>query len=61
MPRYDYYCHNCNAKYEIEHSIKEPPRKECKECGASKLERLISRTSFSLIGSGWYSTDYKNK
>jgi putative FmdB family regulatory protein len=61
MPRYDYLCHNCNTEYEIEHSIKEPPKKICKECGAPQLERLISRTSFSLVGTGWYSTDYKNK
>ncbi len=61
MPRYDYLCHNCGSQYEVEHSIKEPPKKKCIDCGVEALERLISRTSFSLVGTGWYATDYKNK
>ena len=30
-----------------------PPLKKCKKC-RGKLEKIFSRTSFQLKGSGWY-------
>ena len=32
----------------------------CEQCD-SPAERIISKTSFQLKGSGWYVTDYANK
>jgi predicted nucleic acid-binding Zn ribbon protein len=37
--------------------ITEPALKRCPTC-KSKVERIISATSFVLKGSGWYATDY---
>jgi len=60
MPTYEYKCNNCGAEYELIHNIHELV-KICKECSKETLERLISLTSFKLLGTGWYQTDYKNK
>ena len=61
MPIYEYACQSCGAEIEIWQKISEKPKKVCPECGAHKLERLISHTSFQLKGSGWYVTDYARK
>jgi len=58
MPIYEYTCHGCGKEIEVWQKISEKPKKVCPECGAHKLERLISNTSFHLKGSGWYVTDY---
>ena len=39
--------------------ISDPPLKKCPECGANKLEKLVSAPSFRLSGTGWYETDFK--
>ena len=42
MPKYSYYCDNCQTKFEISHSIKEKLEK-CGFCGADKsLEKIPS-------------------
>lgn len=58
MPSYDYRCNACGKEMEISHRISEPPRRVCPHCGAESLERLVSRSSFALKGSGWYSDGY---
>jgi predicted nucleic acid-binding Zn ribbon protein len=40
--------------------ITEAPLKKCPNC-KSKVERMMSRSSFVLKGTGWYATDYANK
>ena len=61
MPIYEYACAACGQEVELWHKISEKPKKVCPECGARRLERLISNTSFQLKGSGWYVTDYARK
>ncbi len=56
MPIYEYECANCGV-FELMRRITEGPIKRCPKCKA-KVERIVSRTSFVLKGSGWYSTDY---
>jgi putative FmdB family regulatory protein len=56
MPIYEYSCPRCGV-FEIAGRIKESALKKCPTCN-SKVERLVSRTSFVLKGSGWYATDY---
>lgn len=60
MPIYEYQCSKCNEVIEIMQKISEPPPEKCKKCGG-KMKKLISNTSFRLLGKGWYATDYKNK
>ena len=59
MPIYEYECLDCEKSFEIFQKISEEPLKKCRECNG-RLNRLISRCSFQLKGTGWYVTDYKS-
>jgi putative FmdB family regulatory protein len=61
MPIYEYACDKCDHEFEAEQRITDPPVKTCPECRGRKVRRLISRTSFVLKGSGWYSDLYSSK
>ncbi|MBF6559998.1 MAG: zinc ribbon domain-containing protein [Candidatus Binataceae bacterium] len=56
MPIYEYECAKCGV-FEVTQRITENPLKKCPTC-KSKVERILSRSSFILKGSGWYATDY---
>jgi len=58
MPIYEYECSECGV-FEVTQRITENNLEECPVFKRS-LQRLLSRTSFSLKGSGWYKTDYTN-
>jgi putative FmdB family regulatory protein len=59
MPTYEYKCPKC-GEFEVTQRITENALKKCPTC-KSKVERLLSRTSFILKGTGWYVTDYAKK
>ncbi len=61
MPTYEYRCTACEHRLEVTQGINEAELTTCPECGAERLDRLISRTSFALKGSGWYSDGYSDK
>jgi len=61
MPIYEYRCHGCGRDLELMQNISDKPLRKCPECGALKLQKLISAPRFKLTGSGWYETDYKDK
>ena len=61
MPTYEYVCRTCGHEFEREQRITDDPVKTCPECRKRKVERLISRTSFVLKGSGWYSDLYSSQ
>jgi len=58
MPVYEYACEKCQHEFEAEQRISDDPIRTCPKCRARKVKRLISRTSFVLKGSGWYSDLY---
>lgn len=58
MPLYEYACANCGHELEARQRISEDPLKTCPKCGNEALERLVSMSSFSLKGSGWYADGY---
>lgn len=60
MPIYEYHCSKCSRDFEVIQKITAEPLKKCEECGG-KLEKLVSQSSFRLMGSGWYATDYAKK
>jgi len=60
MPIYEYVCDKCGTLLEVVQKMSDRPLSRCKKCGG-KLERIISRSSFVLKGSGWYVTDYARK
>lgn len=60
MPLYEYQCLNCHKIHEIMQRFSDPPPVSCPSC-KGKIKKLISLSSFSLKGTGWYVTDYKGK
>lgn len=60
MPIYEYACGKCEHEFEVEQRMSDPPVKTCPKCRSRKVKRLISRTSFVLKGSGWYSDLYSS-
>ena len=62
MPTYDYVCDGCGHEFELFHSIKDEPKKQCPECGKKKLRRLIGPGAAIVFkGSGFYTTDYRSE
>ncbi len=59
MPIYEYECQNCHTHLEIVQKMKDDPIKKCEECGENQLKKLVSLSSFSLKGSGWFASEYK--
>lgn len=59
MPIYEYVCKKC-GEFEVTQRITEPALRKCPTC-KGKVERILSRSSFVLKGSGWYATDYGRK
>lgn len=57
MPIYEYQCTKCGEVIEAFQKVNDKPLTHCRLCN-SKVEKLISQTSFQLKGSGWYLTDY---
>jgi len=60
MPIYEYKCQKCGRQFEAFQGINEPDLKSCKFC-KGKVHKIMSITSFSLKGTGWYATDYAGK
>ncbi len=60
MPIYEYKCQKCGRQFEAFQGITDPELKSCKFC-KGKVHKMMSLSSFSLKGSGWYVTDYKGK
>jgi len=56
---YDRKCSNCNQISESLEKYSETDAKDCKICGSKKtFVRIITKTSFTLAGSGWYKDSY---
>lgn len=59
MPIYEYQCKGCGGEFEYQQRMSDDPKTVCESCGGL-LERLISRSSFLLKGSGWYKDLYSS-
>ena len=58
MPLYEYQCDSCKKVHELIQKFSDAPLTECPEC-KGPLQKIMSLSSFSLKGTGWYTTDYK--
>ncbi len=65
MPIYEYMCQKCEHRFEVMQRITDEPLTTCpleecsdKEHGKGELKKMISQTSFSLKGGGWYKDGY---
>lgn len=61
MPTYEYCCSNCSKEFELFQSISSDPFANCPQCGTSVRRSLSGGTGIIFKGSGFYSTDYKEK
>lgn len=57
MPVYEYQCSACKVKIEVQQKIADAPIKECPEC-KGELKKLISKSSFQLVGNCWANDGY---
>ena len=60
MPIYEYECEACGHRLEVIQKVSEPPMRDCPECEAPRLRKLVSAAAFRLKGGGWYETDFKS-
>lgn len=58
MPIYEYECKACGP-FEVLQKMSDPPLKKCEKCGKS-VHRLVSLSSFALVGGGWYKDLYSS-
>lgn len=59
MPRYDYRCAPCDARFEINRPIADRSPVACPVCGAAAT-RIFSPVGVVFKGSGFHSTDYRS-
>ncbi len=59
MPIYEYQCEKC-GEFEVTQKITDQPLDVCPTCGQG-VKKLISNSTFKLVGTGWYLTDYARK
>jgi len=53
MPVYEYECKVCKYKFEEAQGITEDKLVTCPKCKEKELQRLISFSTFKLVGTGW--------
>lgn len=58
MPIYEYACAACGHQFEEWQKMSDKPIRTCPKCKAKKVEKMISATTFTLKGGGWYSDLY---
>jgi putative FmdB family regulatory protein len=59
MPIYEYRCEN-GHQFEVIQSMSDDSVEACEQCGAP-VERVFHPIAVHFKGSGFYTTDYKNK
>lgn len=60
MPIYEYECTCCSSRFELKQSFSENTPVSCPQCGG-KAQRVFSAVPIIFKGSGFYSTDSREK
>ncbi|MDD4856809.1 MAG: zinc ribbon domain-containing protein [Candidatus Krumholzibacteria bacterium] len=60
MVTYRYSCEKCGYEFDFEQRITAPPKKRCPKCRGN-VYRVIHAVGHILKGSGFYTTDNRNK
>ena len=60
MPLYEYQCKKCQRIQETSHKISERIKVNCSYC-TTPMQKVISKSTFVLKGTGWYATDNRKK
>jgi len=61
MPIYEYYCKDCDYRFELLKSIKESPTANCPKCNKIVKKQISQVGGLVFKGSGFYITDYAKK
>lgn len=59
MPIYEFKCKNCGEVFEVLVMKEGDSPDKCEKCGG-ELEKLVSLSSFRLLGSGWFKPSKEN-
>lgn len=59
MPIREYVCGACHRRVERLEFAGDKALKRCQYCGAERLSRTISRSTFLLVGGGWSKDGYQ--
>jgi len=54
MPLYQYQCKKCKELIEVLQKFSDKPLTRCEKCNSDTLEKIISSTSFRLMGKDWF-------
>jgi len=60
LPIYEYECTCCSSRFELKQSFSENTPVSCAQCGG-KAQRVFSAVPIIFKGSGFYSTDSREK
>ena len=61
MPIYKFKCSECEHEFTLIRKISDSSEVICECCSSSLTNKLVSSTSFSLKGKGWYKDGYSNQ
>ncbi|MBI5235261.1 MAG: zinc ribbon domain-containing protein [Deltaproteobacteria bacterium] len=60
MPIYEYQCVDCSHAFETMQKFSDEPIKVCPKCSGKNVSKLISQSSFTLKGGGWFKSGYSS-
>jgi len=62
MPIFEYRCDNCDTQFDklLSQAERDKPQ-ACPKCQSKRTDKMVSRTSFSLKGSGWAADGYSQQ
>lgn len=60
MPIYEYRCRACNHRFDLKQGFDAEPMATCPVC-SSEAPRMFSMPAVIYKGTGFYTTDYKQK
>lgn len=58
MPIYEYVCDKCGQAFEVWQKMSDDPVETHEDGCGGPVHRVISQTSFTLKGGGWYKDHY---
>lgn len=58
MPIYKFKCSNCDHEFTVIRKMSDKGEVICEQCSSSLTNKMVSKTSFSLKGKGWYRDNY---
>jgi len=60
MPTYGYKCRRCETEFDVIQKMSDDPIEKCPKCDGP-VKRVFHPVGIIFKGSGFYTTDYKNK